>query len=68
MRGEIEHQKTSNAASGSSCRRSCTARMRLGHGRAAVLFCLVSAADTEGAEQSVDCRVHEGADKGGAAS
>ena len=55
MRSETEHQKTSNAASSSSGRRSCTARMRLGHGRAAVLCCLVSAVDTEGAEQLVDC-------------
>lgn len=43
--------------------------MRLGHGRAAVLCCcLVSAAYTEGAGQSVDCELLVGADKGGAAS
>lgn len=68
MRGETEHQRASKAAGGSRCRRSYAAKMRLGHGRAAVLCCLVSAADTEGAGQLQDCISIDGADKGRAAS
>lgn len=69
MRGETEPQKTSNAAVDSSCRRSRTAQASSSHSQAGVLCCcLVFAAHTEGAGQSLDCRLLDGADKGGAAS